>query len=343
MFNYINLSPFRIGQKQEAGIMSVYPLLAEDVSTPLAGFEDIRFLGTISYGLMNFKNTSEHPFIIPTGYSILTKQLAQDHALPFASLIKGNSTRVMNEACCIQETQGGYIDGSKVKEFSILPLFIRKEHLKHHIVSPKNNDEMKLKVQDIHSFSRLWTIISNFQSKLVQRGEGNLILFFNKFVDQLAKFNAEFETVEGQRGAIIMLNDKIVGIEVAPTQDYWNTVWNSLIRDCYGSEVIRLTLQNLVEEFETSKQLELNLENCQSIKEIKEAMDTYYDKDKERLTSKLSDLEKVETLEVNRTHSLIKNNSSGDIHYHLIKANDMDIYGEVYCDKDQMIYASVLF
>ena len=128
MMNYINLSQFKIGRKQQAGVMSVYPLLADDVATPLADFEDVKFIGTSDYGTMVFENKSELPFIIPTGYSVITKQLAQDHALPFASLLAPNTVRSIDEACCIQQTQGGYIDGSKVKEFSILPLYIRKKH-----------------------------------------------------------------------------------------------------------------------------------------------------------------------------------------------------------------------
>lgn len=336
---YVNLSEFQIGKKQQAGVMSVYPLFAEDVDTELATFEDIRFNGTSGYGTMVFTNSSDLPFILPTGYSIITKQLAQDHALPFASLLAPDSKRYINEACCIQQTQGGYIDGSKVKEFSILPLYIRKKHFETNIFQ-KGRKPLEMSPTD---FARLWQHISDFQSKLVKRNEGNLVLFFNKFMSQLTQFNAEFEVMDGQRGAVIMLNDKIVGIEVAPTHAYWKTIWNSLIRDCYGSEVIRLTMQNLIEEFKASQEQEMDLSHCKSIEEIETAIADYYKANVRELEAKLEGLNELETIEVAKSKDVIRNNSYGDIAYHIIKAKDKGIYGEVYCDNDRMIYCSLLF
>lgn len=336
---YINLSEFQVGRKQQAGVMSVYPLFAEDVKTPLAKFEDIKFHGTSGYGTMVFTNQSEHPFILPTGYAIITKQLAQDHALPFASLLAPESKRHIHEACCIQQTQGGYIDGSKVKSFFILPLYIRKKHFEQTVFPRGKNPLWKSPID----FARLWKHISDFQSKLVKRNEGNLVLFFNKFMEQLTQFNAEFEVLDGQRGAVVLLNDKIVGIEVAPTHEYWKTVWNSLIRDCYGSEVIRLTMQNLIEEFQASQELAVDFSGCDSIEAIESAIEKHYQKGIQDLKERLEDIGRLETIEVDGSKDVIRNNSFGNIAYHIVKAKDADIYGEVYCDKDSMIYCSLLF
>lgn len=342
MMNYINLSQFKIGRKQQAGVMSVYPLLADDVATPLANFEDVKFRGTSGYGTMVFENNSEFPFIIPTGYAIMTKQAAQDHALPFASLLAPKTVRSINEACCIQQTQCGYIDGNKVKanDFSILPLYIRKKHFEDVVKGRQNHASI-----DVASlpFTCLWGHISEFQKDLVKKSEGNLIYFFNKFMDKLTRFNAEFEVVDGQRGAIIMLNNKIVGIEVAPTHVYWKTVWNSLIRDCYGSEVVRLTMQNLIEEFKTSQEMDIDISDCKSIEEIQKAFDDFYMEESKRVTAKLDDLDSIETLEANKSNEVIRENSHGTLTYHIMKAKNRNIYGEAYCDKDQMIYCSVLF
>lgn len=339
MVNLANLSQFKIGRKQQAGIMSVYPLLADDVATPLASFKDIKFRGTVAYGCMSFENNSEFPFIIPTGYAIITKQRAQDHALPFASLLPPNSIRSIFKACCIQQTQPGYIDGSKVTEFSILPLYIRKKHFEAYV---KGEQRININTRSL-DFNRLWPYISEFQQDLVKKGEANLVYFFNKFMDKLLRFNAEFEVVDGQRGAIIMLNDKIVGIEVAPTHEYWKTVWNSLIRDCYGSEVVRLTMLNLIEEFKTSQELDMDISNCKSIEEIKKAIEAFYQEDSKRLADKIKDLTSMEIAEVPATNKLIKENSYENITYHIIKVKDSSIYGEMYYDGDTMIYCSLLF
>lgn len=337
---YIDLSKFKIGRKQQVGIMSVYPLFADDVETSLAAFEDIKFDGTIEYGTMVFTNKSDYPFIIPTGYSIITKQLAQDHALPFASLLEPNSRKEIEVACCIQKTQCGFIDGKRLKEeFSILPLYIRKQHFKKTIF-PNG----KIPVAIDNDFSRLWKHISDFQRDLIQNDTANLVLFFNKFMDKLTRFNAEFEVLDGQRGAVILLNDRIVGIEIAPTHAYWKTVWNSLIRDCYGSEIIRLTMQNLVEEFKTSTELDLDLSNCKSVEEIEKAIEVYYEKDKESFENKLREFDSIDDiLEIPKHKSIIEDNCYNNISYHIFKAKDKEIYGEVYCDGDKMIYCSVLF
>ena len=336
------LEGLEFGVRQQAGIMSVIPLLGADVTDKLATFEDIRFKGTTSYGTMVFRNNSDKPFIIPTGYSIITKQLAQDHALTFASMLKPQSTQSYYNACCIQQTQGGYIDGDSLKEeFSILPLYVRKQHFQEYIKPQQRGDKQYLSFAK-DDFSRLWPIISDFQSKLIQRSEGNIVLFFNKFVDQLNKFNAEFEVVHGQRGAIILLNDKIVGIEVAPTQEYWKTVWNSLIRDCYGAEVIRRTTLNLVEEFEKSQDSELNLDECLTIEDIEKELKRHNKEAVERAEELVKGLLKnnIETLSFN--HELVSQNSYGDFKYFLFKAKGEAIYGEVYTDKDDIIYASIL-
>ncbi len=41
-----------------------------------------------------------------------------------------------------------------------------------------------------------------------------------------------------QVGAIILIDDRVVGIERAPSHAYWQSIWPSLIRECYGSLAI---------------------------------------------------------------------------------------------------------
>ncbi|QUH21741.1 ARPP-1 family domain-containing protein [Alkaliphilus sp. B6464] len=332
---------FKIGTKQTSGVMSVYPLISEDRTDALASFEDIKFNGTTSYGTMVFSNNSEKPFIIPTGYSIITKQLAQDHALPFATLIKGNDNhRDINTACCIQQTQCGFIDGDKLKEnFSILPLFIRKGHFDKYF--RVNNSQLNM--NNFDDFSRLWTIISSFQKGLVKESYGNIVLFFNKFMDKLTQFNAEFEVVEGQIGAVVMLNDKIVGIEVAPTHEYWKKIWNSLIRDCYGSEVIRLTMNNIVKEFEKSRELKLDLENCLTIKDIEKAIQNHENQNKDSLMKSLEKVLFSQFVYLSQKNRFVVANSDDNVSYAAFKASDKRAYGEAYVDKDgKLLYLSML-
>ena len=336
------LKGLKFGVKQKVGAMSVLPLIGEDVTNRFASFEDVKFQGTTNYGTMIFRNESEKPFIVPTGFSVITKQLAQDHALTFATMLKPNNTQSIYNACCIQQTQGGYIDGNNLKEdFSILPLFVRKKHFETYIKpNQRGNKEGLTFAQD--DFARLWGIISEFQKDLIDRNEGNIVLFFNKFVDQLNKFNAEFEVVNGQRGAIIMLNDKVVGIEIAPTQAYWQTIWNGLIRDCYGAEVIRRTMLNLVEEFKASQETALDLDNCMSIEAIEEELARYNKDCVKEASSLVNEILQNETESLSSNDTLVENNSFEDFNYTLFKVKGSSTYGEAYFNDEDVVYASIL-
>lgn len=337
------LKDLNFGRKQEIGAMSVIPLIGEDSTDKLANFDQVNFCGTDGYGTMVFKNNADKPFIVPTGYSIVTTQEAQDHALTFATLLKPEEHKNVGNACCIQQTQCGYIDGTKVKDFKILPLYIRKKHFEKYIPFKKLKGSEKYRSDySIRDFSRLWPLISDFQKELVKSNEGNLILFFNKFMDQLSQFNAEFEIVPEQRGAIIMLNGKIVGIEIAPTHDYWKTVWNSLIRDCYGAEVIRLTTLNLIKEFKDSQELSLSLEDCNTIDEIEAKLSAYNEENQQKDMNTLYEILENDTVDIQDDNSLIKDNSFDDLNYNLFKVADKPIYGEAYTIDDKVIYASIL-
>jgi hypothetical protein len=45
--------------------------------------------------------------------------------------------------------------------------------------------------------------------------------------------------VPRQTGAIVLIDDQVVGIERAPSHHYWRSVWPCLIRECYGSLAIQ--------------------------------------------------------------------------------------------------------
>ncbi len=334
------LDGLTFGQKQEVGTMAVFPLLGKDATAGLAPLEALEFIGTSGYGSMVFHNPHDKPCIVPTGYAIITKQAAQDHALTFASLIPPMTRREINKACCIQETQGGYIDGSGITDFAMLPLYIRKRHLKEQIFP--NSNETVLQLDERLSFSRLWRAISDFQRELVGHSAGNLVCFFNKFMDKLMQFNAEFETVPNQRGAVIMMNGKVVGIEVAPTQEYWQTIWKSLIRDCYGAEVLRQTLLNPVQEFKEFRQQELVLDDCKTLAEIKAAVSAYKTHQRELGEQAVKEKLSGQPLFLKDTVSLLCRNSFDTISYQLFKVQNEDTYGELYVDNDKVVYASVL-
>lgn len=336
------LNGFTLGEKQDSGVMSVIPLISNsgDATENMASFEDVKFLKTTNYGTMVFQNSSDKPFILPTGYSVITKQAAQDHGSTFAYLLKPNAHRSLDETCCIEQTQGGYVDGSGVNDFYLLPLYVRKKHFEQYVRSGRKN-ENEASIEGL-SFSRLWPIISEFQNKLITEDVAHLVYFFNKFVDKLNQFNAEFETVKGQRGAIIMINNRIVGVEIAPTEEYWNVLWQRLIRDCYGSEVVRLTTLDLIKEFNKSQSNSLDLDSCKTIEEIEAAIKSHTNRYQEEIGGQLNLLLDQDIQLIPYNHSSIKENQHGDFAHHVFKVKNEKIYGEVYTEGENTVYASIL-
>ena len=124
----------------------------------------------------------------------------------------------MLKSCCIQETQGGLIKSGKV-DFVVLPTSVRVK-----AVASRNKDD----------YSRLWPHLRSFRDKIGFSGAGNLADVLKRFEKELDEFVAEFELVPKQVGAVVVIGDRVAGVERAPTEAFWQRIWEPLIRVCYG-------------------------------------------------------------------------------------------------------------
>lgn len=88
------------------------------------------------------------------------------------------------------------------------------------------------------NYSELWQSIGQYNRSSGCSGDF-LTTYFTKYADQLDEFVAEFEVVPKQRGAIVLINDEVVGVEIAPNTKAFEAIWEPAIRDCYGSEALR--------------------------------------------------------------------------------------------------------
>jgi hypothetical protein len=86
-------------------------------------------------------------------------------------------------------------------------------------------------------YSAIWEDLAAFNHKLNVPGNF-LVSFFQHYQKQLAEFVAEFEPVPLQRGAVILINGEVVGVEVMPNSLAFLALWEPLIRDCYGAEAL---------------------------------------------------------------------------------------------------------
>ena len=235
IFEQLGFSNLGIGEVQSVDEMMVIPIVGENrgaIAMPPA----LKFEQTRGYGNMVFTNSDQYnPAIVPANYMVRGKYAAQDHASCGAEIVPSKSTITIDTACCIEESQGGYLkDEGNIED--ILPVKLRKVLLDYNKRTQK-------------SYSKLWGDISKWLRGLKLgsgRSSAHLNYFYNtpEINQQLEQFAAEFEPVQNQLGAIVLFNGIPVGIEIMPTSEHWKAYWKQLIRGCYGAELIRSRMLN---------------------------------------------------------------------------------------------------
>ncbi len=212
-----------VGRIQTVGSMQVIPLtMGEDLQDDRFANPDIVRVGTADYGEMVFANPDGKPVLLPTNVGYVVKQAAQDHAMTTAAIVPGKSRRNFTDAMCIQASQGGTISEGD-HSLLILPLALRRP---------------ALEMRGQRKYSKLWGSIGKLMNANGLGGDQNLVRYLQGYERQLDEFIAEFELVDNQVGAIILINGSVVGVERAPSSLYWKTIWEPLVRVCYGSAAI---------------------------------------------------------------------------------------------------------
>jgi hypothetical protein len=108
------------------------------------------------------------------------------------------------------------------QEARMLPLGVRRLAFRH-----RESQDFRALWEGLAEHNRRHGVTGNFLSS-----------FFEHFRRQLHEFVAEFELVPGQRGAVVLINDRVEGVEVAPGPAAFAAQWEPLIRDCYGAEAV---------------------------------------------------------------------------------------------------------
>lgn len=231
IFETLKIKGLGIGTVQSVDEMTVIPLVGEDRGD-VASPSSLKFQRTTSYGSMQFKNEDDRPAIVPSNFMVRGRG-GQDHAMASSGVVEAKRTKTFQTACCIEETQGGYLSDQGNQE-DILPIELRRNLL----------DPGK---RSLRSYGKLWNDIKTWLSGLsLQRrsGSAHLRYFYDdqNVKSALEAFAAEFEPVQGQIGAIIMFSGVPVGIEIMPSAAHWDAYWQHLLRGCYGSELLRMKM-----------------------------------------------------------------------------------------------------
>ncbi|MCK5020665.1 MAG: hypothetical protein KAS32_26835 [Candidatus Peribacteraceae bacterium] len=215
---------------QSCGNMVVIPIIGETEFTPVADVSDVRISRDPAYDKLEFTNSSGEIGIAMQGYTIITEQKAQDRVIPYAHLVEGGKSKVC-PANCIQSTQGGHFNTRSLEhdDFMILPPSLRSIAI------------------NLASFNRsetgaLWEPLGKWVNGVDCNGRG-LRAFYQKFEDRLGEFVAQFEPIKHQLGSVVVIDGRVVAIDLMPKYSTWKSTWRALIRDSYGAEAVR-TIEN---------------------------------------------------------------------------------------------------
>lgn len=210
------------GKIQSVGIMDIIPLLSDDSNDKyVCPVNEEIDMASPNYGTLNFYNNTDKVLIVPmhTSYVVPEKR-CQDHAMAHTGVVNKRSYGHFDSAMCVESDQGGHFKRDHYK-MSILPFSLR---------------EMAFKMKNTKAYNKLWNHISKFNSDMNVRKTGaHLEYFLTSFKQELDQFVAQFELVNKQVGAIILIDGSVVGVEKAPSYEFWSQIFKPLIRDCYGS------------------------------------------------------------------------------------------------------------
>jgi len=213
------------GRIQSVGYMQVIPLVSdladERFVSPVDGGAEA---WTTDYGALHFYNPSIAILIIPCHAGYVVKMAVQDHAMSHAGIVPSGWQRRFTTAMCVQDSQPGLIRRGNYR-MTILPFPLREQAMELH--REKN-------------YEKLWDGISLFNQEMGLRAQSNLGYFLYQFRKELDQFVAEFECIPRQVGAIILINDQVVGVERTPSPSFWKSIWPALIRECYGSLALQV-------------------------------------------------------------------------------------------------------
>jgi len=270
---------------------------------------------TSNYGSLGFRNSSQSVMIVPCHAGYVVKQAAQDHAMAHAAVVGAGADRTYDTAMCVQQSQGGLIRRGGYRML-ILPYALR---------------EQALQVRNVKSYSKLWEDITRFNRSMGVQAAGHLEFFLKQFRKELDEFVAEFECVPHQVGAVVLVDNQIVGIERAPSHAYWRSVWPSLIRECYGSLALQVAHDRGPDAVPPFSRTPLR-DDIRSLDELESAVADVTRQEEERARSTVRQLldEKVELQREETTHGLA-----------IATVSSRRFTGQVIRDGQRIVYASM--
>jgi len=305
-----NIMEMKFGKPQSVGNMTMIPIVSNTEFTEMSEEMLFHISNDNDYSHLTLKNADNKYVIVPQGTSFITKQEAQDRAILSAHVIKPGKENIVNVGC-VESSQGGHIS-SGTEETTFIPATIR--------IPAMEKDDVN------HNYDVLWKDIEKYTKNAGIASSSHINTFYNHFEKELEEFVASFENVDKQIGAVIIINNQVVGIEIFPNYQNWIKVWRNLIRDSYGADAISMIKQNKViairpiinldkiSDIETLE-IEMNKITTETLKLLKQIVNDTINNE----IQELSQFNRVDDFAIN-------NISMGEMKGQIIKKSDKPIY-----------------
>jgi len=214
-----DLSTYRFGMPQQSGAITVLPLFGCDhhgtFVSPLSGLKLSQVRG---YGNMELSNPAESGIAIVPLHMGYIQDRAQNHALCRSAFIGAGQKLMFEDACCVQAAQGGYLE-EREQWFFILPLQLRAK---------------ALQLRGKEGYSKLWHEIERLNQQFGLPSRGHLEQILSRQRAFLTQYQSRLELLPQQIGALFFIQDKLAGVEIAPSTAYFQEMWMPLVCFCYG-------------------------------------------------------------------------------------------------------------
>jgi hypothetical protein len=258
----VDLSSYQFGMPQKSGLMTVVPIFGSDFNGKFTGpLSGLKLSGVRGYGTVELSNPSETGIAIVPLHIGYIQDGAQNHALCRSGFIAAGQTVTFSDACCVQQAQGGYLEGRE-QWFFILPVQLRFA---------------ALQLRGVNSYSKLWEEISRLNHQFGLENRGHLEQLITRKRAFLTQYQSRIELLKGQTGALFFLGDQLAGIEIAPNAAYFREMWMPLVCFCYGVSAMYLEKKTVtkvseIKPFKAENLAQLREKLQQSRQQIQESV-----------------------------------------------------------------------
>lgn len=215
-FAPVDLAGYRLGMPQRAGALTMVPVFGPaypGIAAPRTGLKLSRVDG---YGRVVLRNHGHDGVAIVPLHIGYVQDGAQNHALCRSAFLAPGQELLFGDACCVQESQGGYL-AERDQWFFVLPVELRGK---------------ALDLRGVANYSKLWPAISEFNRRYRLPARGHLEQVLTRRRGVLTQFQSRLEALPEQLGALFWVGDRFAGMEIAPDPRYFAELWMALV--CFG-------------------------------------------------------------------------------------------------------------